>query len=112
LFQSINEFKQQLLDIRRRTLENSLSNSLINTIEQRLNDMERVSFVLNENAVQTCTTIETIRNKCEQLIIEMKRMSQWLKLAEQLYNRCLPTNLSTANEKSDAARQLHVTDSY
>jgi hypothetical protein len=58
--------------------------------------------------MQTFTFITTIKFECEQLITDIKQINDWLKLTDQQLNKYLVINLSTAEEKNDAAKKMLV----
>jgi hypothetical protein len=58
--------------------------------------------------MQTFTYITTIRFECEQLVTEIKQINDWLRLTDQQLNKYLVINLSTAEEKNDAAKKMLV----
>ncbi|CAF5039947.1 unnamed protein product, partial [Rotaria sp. Silwood1] len=106
LFQSIKEFDKQVASIRSKTYEAGLKSSLEESVQKRLNHLEQNSSLLQEKAMQTFTFITTIKFECEQLITDIKQMNDWLKLTDQQLNKYLIINLSTAEEKNDAAKRM------
>ncbi len=78
------------------------------SLENRLNHLEQNSTVLEEKVRQTVAFIAKTKFECEQLIADIKHMKDWLKLTEQQLNKYLVINLSTAEEKNEAANRMLV----
>ncbi|CAM4782634.1 unnamed protein product, partial [Rotaria magnacalcarata] len=106
LFYSIKEFDKQIAHVRSKIYEAGLRSSLEESVQKRLQHLEQDSSLLQEKAMQTFTYITTIKFECEQLVADIKQMNDWLKLTDQQLNKYLIINLSTAEEKNDAAKRM------
>ena len=73
-----------------------------------MNHLEQNSTVFEEKARQTAAFIITTKLQCEQLIEDIKQMNDWLKSIDQQLNKYLVINLSTADEKVEAAKRMRV----
>lgn len=89
-----------------------MKSSLEESVRKRLIHLEQNSALLQEKSMQSFTFITTIKFECEQLVTEIKQMNDWLKLTDQQINKYLIINLSTAEEKSDAAKRMLVSHFY
>jgi hypothetical protein len=85
-----------------------LKSSLQESVQKRLLHLEENSTRLQEKSMQTFTFINGIKFECEQLINDIKQMVDWLKVSDQQLSKHLVINLSTADEKNDAAKKMLV----
>lgn len=106
----IKEFSKQLVQTRSQIVEAGLTRSLEDSIEKRLNHLETNLVDLQEKSSQTLTFMNTIQFDCEQLRLDLKQRLEWLKTNEQEFHRDFDKNFHSADEKTDAARQLLVRD--
>jgi len=108
LFQLIKEFSKQLVQARSQISEAGLKASLQDSVEKRLVHLETNLAMLQEKSSQTFAFMNSIQFDCEQLRNDLKQRLEWLKTTEQEFHRDFEKNFSTAEEKTDAARQLLV----
>ncbi len=104
----IKEFDKELVNIRSRIFDAGLKTSLQESIQKRLHHLEQNSSRLQEKSMQTFTFISGIKFECEQLINDIKQLNDWLKTSDQQLSKHLVINLSTADEKNDAAKKMLV----
>ena len=108
LLQAIAELNKQMDGARRKLHESDLHSSLRESINNRLKHLEEKLSNLQEKAQKTFKVISTLKSECDQLIGDVKQMNDWLKLTDQQLNKYLVVNLSTAEEKKEAAKRILV----
>ena len=96
------------MNIRRRIFDAGLKASLQESAQKRLHHLEQNSSRLQEKSMQTFTLINGIKFECEQLMSDIKQLNDWLKMSDQQLSKHLVMNLSTADEKNEAAKKMLV----
>ena len=104
----LKEFDQRLKEVRCQISSAGLHSSIEEKIGKRLNHFEENVRLLHERSLQTLTSLNNLKFDCEQILLDLKQMNEWLKTTEQQLNRYLPMHLHSQEEKSDASKRLLV----
>jgi hypothetical protein len=110
VLQSIEELNKQIADVRGKLHETDAHASLKETVRQRLDHLQQNLTTLHNKAKQSMAFITVIKVEREQLIVDVKQMNDWLRLTDQQLNKYSVANLSTAEDKKEAAKRITVSE--